>query len=341
MALKEMISKNLKVPYVYLKDKNKFLCENGVLFSREEYLAGLDLKEAYKERSENGELYDYKFARSTGFLRKLQDRSNVKYDTKQEEVPEVVVEKLSLKKKKDSTIITLCVFLSFTSLGSMYMSTLHTATYLYDYVDVISSWLMSACITSYCSTAFEVVLLFWERKKKFLPFVFGFLWVLVVTFSMVTTVSVFYDRFNFNEYKTQEDVTKESEEENRNREVINVLKEKEELLKDSIAQKKKDIEYRSSLEWGTRQQQKELEVLQKELNDIYSKKEELVTNTYQAVKEKKEVKIVKESLWAFLGRILHIDSGVLAFVMSVLSAIFINLISPFSFTVVMSLLTNE
>lgn len=343
MALKEMISKNLGVPYVYIRDKNKFLCENGVLFSREEYAAGINLKEEYEKRGKSGELYDYKYARSTGFLRKLQDRSNVKYDTKgsekqaEKEVP-AIKQKEKKEVKKDSLIM--CTLLSFTSLVSMYISTLHTATYLYDYVDVISSWLMSACITAYCSTAFEVCILFWERKNRFLPFVFGFLWILVVTFSMITTVSVFYDRFNFNEYKIQEVNSKENESENRNREILMVLKEKEVFLKDAIEQKKKDIEYRASLEWGTKTQQSELQELQKNLQHVYEQKQALVTETFKAATSEKETVIKKESLWSFLGRIFHIDSGILAFVMSVLSAIFINLISPFSFTVVMALLTD-
>lgn len=344
MALKEMVSKNLGVPYVYIKDKNKFLCENGVLFSREEYLNGINVKETYEKRSKSGDLYDYKFARSTGFLRKLQDRSNVKYDTKErvnkEEKEECTIKQKG-KKETAKTIVVMCTLLSFTSIVSMYISTLHTATYLYDYVDVISSWLMSACITAYCSTAFEVCILFWERKKRFLPFVFGFLWLLVVTFSMITTVSVFYDRFNFNEYAIQEVNIKETESEDRNRQILNVLKEKELLLKDAIQSKKDDIEYRASLEWGTKAQQKELQELQNELQSVYNQKQALVTETFKAAHIEKKDSIQKESLWSFLGRILKIDSGILAFVMSVLSAIFINLISPFSFTVVMALLTEQ
>ena len=36
MELKEYTSRHLGVPYVYLKDEKKYLCENGVVFTKEE-----------------------------------------------------------------------------------------------------------------------------------------------------------------------------------------------------------------------------------------------------------------------------------------------------------------
>ena len=41
--LEEKISKHLGKPYVYLPDQKKFLCQNGVLFSLEEYKKGIDI----------------------------------------------------------------------------------------------------------------------------------------------------------------------------------------------------------------------------------------------------------------------------------------------------------
>ena len=72
MELKEYTSRHLGVPYVYLKDEKKYLCENGVVFTKEEYLKGIDLNAEYKKRSKNGELYDYEFARKNGKLRLLE-----------------------------------------------------------------------------------------------------------------------------------------------------------------------------------------------------------------------------------------------------------------------------
>ena len=41
MALTEKTSRHLGVPYVYLPEQRKFLCQNGVLFTLEEYKKGI------------------------------------------------------------------------------------------------------------------------------------------------------------------------------------------------------------------------------------------------------------------------------------------------------------
>ena len=49
----------------------------------------------------------------------------------------------------------------------------------------------------------------------------------------------------------------------------------------------------------------------------------------------------KESLFAFLGRLMKIEGGVLEFIFSTMSAIFINIISPMSLTAVTELLKKR
>lgn len=48
--LEEKTSKNLGIPYVYLPDQKKFLCQNGVMFTLEEYHNGIDLNAEYERR---------------------------------------------------------------------------------------------------------------------------------------------------------------------------------------------------------------------------------------------------------------------------------------------------
>ena len=102
-------------------------------------------------------------------------------------------------KGKSRNIFLIILILTFASVCSMYESTLHTATYLFDYVDMISAWLLSTAVTAYNSSAFEVSVMFHTMKRNFMAFIFMLLWAMVTLFSMATTVSVFYDRFNFNE----------------------------------------------------------------------------------------------------------------------------------------------
>ena len=69
MALEEKISKHLGKPYIYLPKYKKFLCANGVVFTKEEY-RNIDMNAEYERREKEDELYDYIYAKNTGFLRK-------------------------------------------------------------------------------------------------------------------------------------------------------------------------------------------------------------------------------------------------------------------------------
>ena len=336
--LEEKISKNLGVPYIYLPDKRKFLCSNGVLFTMEEYKAGIDIKEEYEKRKKDDTLFDYTYAKSTGLLRKKRKLNNDNAEKKQDLKTDNTViktEKVTVKaEKSDKSVLVICLLLFFTSLVSMYISTLHTATYLFDYVDVFSAWLMSASVTAYNSTAFEVSVLFHTKKRNLIASIFMLLWVLVTLFSMVTTISVFYDMFNF----TESQIAEENREIDANKLSLDLLQKKEKDLRDSIDFKKKDIEYRQGKEFSTNAVRQELNKLQEELQKNLSLQQKVLEET-PIIAESNVNR--KESLFSFLGRNLGIEGNIIEFIMSTLSAIFVNLIAPLSLTAVTELLKQK
>ena len=336
--LEEKISKNLGVPYIYLPDKRKFLCSNGVLFTMEEYKAGIDIKEEYEKRKKDDTLFDYTYAKRTGLLRKKRKLSNDNAEKKQDLKTDNTViktEKVTVKaEKNDKSVLVICLLLFFTSLVSMYISTLHTATYLFDYVDVFSAWLMSASVTAYNSTAFEVSVLFHTKKRNLIASIFMLLWVLVTLFSMVTTISVFYDMFNF----TESQIVEENREIDANKLSLALLQKKEKDLRDSIDFKKKDIEYRQGKEFSTNAVRQELNKLQEELQKNLSLQQKVLEET-PIIAESSVNR--KESLFSFLGRNLGIEGNIIEFIMSTLSAIFVNLIAPLSLTAVTELLKQK
>lgn len=238
------------------------------------------------------------------------------------------------EEKQGFSVMFIVALLGLTSLISGYISTLHTATYLYDYVDVFSAWLMSASVTAYNATAFEVSVIFKSKRRFGLAFVFITLWAMVTLFSMATTVSVFYDRFNFIE--TQ--IALENKQTDSNKLALELLQKKESDLRESIEFKKKDIEYRQEKDYATTAVRTELNELQEELQKNLSEQQQLLQETPE-VTEKAAKR--KESLFAFLGRLMKIEGGVLEFIMSTLSAIFVNLISPLSLTAVTELLKKR
>ena len=367
--LEEKISKHLGQPYIYLKDKRKLLCANGVLFTLEEFRKGIDVNAEYERRAKEDMLYDYAYAKNTGLLRKKRGYAKKQEDNESNQQEEVVLQdggqqvsenipdepkaerekiiqansnnevgrrnrdtndRQEEAKGKSRSSFLIILILAFASVCSMYESTLHTATYLFDYVDMISAWLLSTAVTAYNSSAFEVSVMFHTMKRNFMAFIFMLLWAMVTLFSMATTVSVFYDRFNFNETQiAQENKTVDS-----NKLGLELLRTKEKDLREAIEFKKKDIEYRQEREYATTAVRLELENLQKELQENLTEQQKLLEETPEVMEEKLQR---KESLFAFLGRLIGLEGGILEFIMSTLSAIFINLIAPLSLTAVIEL----
>ena len=372
--LEEKVSKHLGVPYIEIQHEGelKYLCSNGVLFTDSEYKNYTDLSVEYTRREKEDMLFDYNYAKSTGLLRKkrgygqpseqISDNTERSASgdslpsTKPESLEEVQEERSSgdnaetrtkldkqeeIKGKIENGNVSdgravgfIIALLAFTSLISGYISTLHTATYLYDYVDMISAWLMSASVTAYNATAFEVSVIFKSKKRYGLTFVFIMLWGMVTLFSMATTVSVFYDRFNF----TETQIAEENKQADSNKLALELLQKKESDLRESIEFKKKDIEYRQERDYATTAVRTELNKLQEELQTNLTEQQSILETTPEITEETLKR---KESLFAFLGRILHIEGGVLEFIMSTLSAIFVNLISPLSLTAVTELLNKR
>lgn len=360
--LEEKISKHLGVPYIEIKHEGelKYLCSNGVLFTDSEYKNYTDLSLEYERREKEGKLYDFAYAKSTGVLRKKRNTDKKKEEIKksdknvQEESDNFesvlgrnntnISDNFIVRKYNDTcirqntnsskSVLVICILLGFTSLISMYISTLHTATYLTDYADLISAWFMSASVTAYNSTAFEVSVLFKNNKRYFMSALFMLLWIFVTLFSMATTVSVFYDSFNFNEYQ----IAQENKGADSNKLALEMLQKKETDLREAISFKKKDIEYRQEHDYATTSVRNELTKLQEELQTNLTEQQSILETTPEIIEETLKR---KESLFAFLGRILHIEGGVLEFIMSTLSAIFVNLISPLSLTAVTELLNKR
>lgn len=381
----EKISKHLGKPYIYLKDRKKFLCSNGVLFTLEEFKNGIDINAEYERRAKEDMLYDYNYCKNTGILRKKRgyakkveagevlsqdveklqksetsensrhnnENNNPEWNRDgdiQRSVSDTELSRASEREWEDTfsrrfgsvpdrpekaernnrNVFLIILILAFASVCSMYESTLHTATYLFDYVDMVSAWLLSTAVTAYNSSAFEVSVMFHNMKRNFMAFIFMLLWAMVTVFSMATTVSVFYDRFNFNE--TQ--IAQENKAVDSNKLGLELLRTKEKDLREAIDFKKKDIEYRQEHDYATTAVRLELENLQKELQENLSEQQELLEETPEVMEEKLQR---KESLFAFLGRMIGLEGGILEFIMSTLSAIFINLISPMSLSAVIEL----
>ena len=99
MKLKEKTSERLGIKYVYLPDVKKFLCENGVMFTLEEYKNGIAINDEYEKRAKEDNLYDYVYAKSTGLLRKK--RGYAKISQREDSSPDRPEQSISTEDKKE------------------------------------------------------------------------------------------------------------------------------------------------------------------------------------------------------------------------------------------------
>lgn len=314
----ELISRNLSVPFVTIFDAKLgkcYLCSNGVMFTDTEYKAGINLKAEYKARARKGDVYDYEHAKKTGELIRAQ---------KPEKEPS--------EHNKNNHYFIIAGLLALTSVISMYISTLHTADYLTEYTGLGSAWLMSASVTAYNSTALEVAVIFKKRQRYLLTCLFLFLWGCVTFFSMATTVSVFYDRYNFIEIG----VTESNEELDTRVMQMQILQERADDLKSAIEFKRADITYRQEKDYSTTAVRTELFELEKELSKVQTQMQELASEGSVT-----ETAVRRETFFSFIARLAGINAELLEFIMSTLSAIFINLIAPLSLTACTELVNNE
>lgn len=306
--MKETISNNLGIPYV--KHEGLYICNSGVAFTDSEVKEhGSDsawFRKEHERRLSEGNLYDY---------RKAKEGVAVMSD------------------RKTFMVMFIIVSLTLTSFASMYISTLQTAQYLFDYMNVATSWILSGIITVYCSVAFEVVIMFWKDRKKALATVFALLWLLVCSFSIFTAVSVFYDRFNFN---TIEDIRENSRDTSYEYE-LEALKVQEQTLRDDIQFLKDEIEYRRMRDYATNSRMLELEEVQTQLQENLEAQNALVREHSVTMSAKDNTVVEKESFTNFIGRTYGVDGGVLNFIISTLPAVFVNLIAPFTLCIVTTL----
>jgi len=247
-----------------------------------------------------------------------------------------------INKKKLNTnnwIIVLRYILLTIGVGATYMSIYYSDNWLREFLNPFRALLLATIMVTFAVSAFELIILFFQRKRYFLIFVFSFLWAIVTIFSMVSTVAGQYnariEKLN-TQYKQEKLVTDndrkykeytEQKEEflDRKKILTNDIKQLQNILgqyvtKEMIEENKKQY---TNFRWRFYQSKKEL-------NQISKKLKNLRKNT--------NIKIVKKNspdFYLWMSRIFRWRADMIQFWLSVFPAMFIDLIAPISFAIVM------
>ncbi len=322
------------------------------------------LKDYYK-KYEQFPQFDY-IEFHTGFerheiislLRELEDKGMVKRKYAKRTIPETKLQtETTLQEKTVQTVSTIMnkipkkvninILLFFKVIavivGSIasFLSVYFTYLWLKYTLNDVFSFLLSFSMILFSIIAFQAIILFKTRKKYFLVGLFFVLWVIVLLFSMSSTVAGQYNKL----LQTKIEKQKNNIEDNNKILLYNEYEEKIKELKidlESVRKEReklqeflneckmnskeyKDLNYRIYLK-NTR-----IDYLRGHIQKMKNKKIELLQNDVK-------LNVVKDvSFFDWVSSILNINTNIIQFWLSLFPAVFIDIVAPLSFALVMFL----
>jgi len=332
--MREKVSNILGVRYVVV-DRH-FVTQPGVAFSFQEVEENTpeNIKRMYKERLSSGDIYDYTYAKTTGFLRRKKGYFK-EYSVADTDNKNSVVNLFGF----GSLIFFLVAALITVGVGAIYMSFRYTSQYLQEYLDKYSAMILSFTMAVFATSAFEVAVILWQHHKaRAMPSILLALWFCVTVFSMNSTMAV-----NYNGYRIMKQQSLEAKsEENSGRlllpvidEQINTVARQIDVMEQSI---NNYIGTEGYSEWRA-------SVMRKELEELVSKRDVLVVEKKEILSKTPEAAIIEDTTertyFDSVAEITNMKPETFSFILNAFPAIFIDLIAPFSFAAALMLLGDK
>ena len=183
--LNEKSSTALDCNYVSIENKG-FLVDSGVLISTEEStLKSSKIQELINHRIEANDVYDYAYGKTTGFLRR---RPTIK---KEREAPVIVKQKIRITEK--SIISYLALVVAFMALVLSFMfSYLHQIKYF----ETLASVVFASVIVIFNTIALPLSIMFFKKRGKhiLLGCLVIVLWIPCMLYSITNMLDIMYDR---------------------------------------------------------------------------------------------------------------------------------------------------
>ena len=179
--LNEKSSTALDCNYVSIENKG-FLVDSGVLISTEEStLKSSKIQELINQRIEANDVYDYAYGKTTGFLRRRPTR----------EAPVIVKQKIRITEK--SIISYLALVVAFMALVLSFMfSYLHQIKYF----ETLASVVFASVIVIFNTIALPLSIMFFKKRGKhvLLGCLVIVLWIPCMLYSITNMLDIMYDR---------------------------------------------------------------------------------------------------------------------------------------------------
>lgn len=272
---------------------------------------------------------------------------------KQSPVIPVQSKKKGKKKKKDRPDILLIVIrivMAIIGMGASWLSMYYTRIWLLEFLPASLASLLSSIMILFSVAAFETLLIFWANRKMFPIVIFSFVWVVVLVFSVMSTIAGQYNA----RVTKREEITIERTEITHARLTLESYDSEEKELLESLAEKRIELKASQVLfsQFDTLEQRKEdwrfywntkramndstlqIEKLQAQIKEVRETKRQLLKQSQQSagiVQETEE--LVYASFYVWLSEVLKAKPMMIQFWLSIFPAVFIDIIAPLSISI--------
>lgn len=241
-------------------------------------------------------------------------------------------------------------------MGAAYLSIWYTGKWMLEFLKPFLAYMLSTIMVLFSIIVFEVIIILLKNRQIIIIFILSVLWLIVLLFSMVSTIAGQYNQRITNENidiiesadilidKKHYDLLLEEEKEIK----INIDNKKQELkIFQGIMKNFKTIEDREKdkwLYWDTYEKIKKINSeIEKKRDELKNKRDEIKTY-FKEKKDEQEIvgaiedtQIKNKPFYEWISEIIKAEVRFIEFWMSVFPAIFIDIIAPLALAISMFL----
>ena len=326
----------------YIEGKNKIIMESGIILTPSEFVATTMMSKEevgalMQEMTDREDRYkfDYKYALTTGILRHFQKKPEGNQRKSEENFPKTAENVANLQKSKVrrriSPALVILFVMCITGLLSALMSAYHTTVAMAIFgrprlVGLVTGTVM----VLFSATAFTAARWFWQEKGfvRWFAIVFILLGLMVIAYSMLSTLVVNYNAWSAIDTEQKEEVAGNSEE-------LNAYNYRIQLKESELAELQADIDtlsaeadYWKDKSWRRYDElSNQLNAQRQKITDVRSELSELISGKPQAAAKAGNE---KEDVFTFLSGFVRIQPKTLRLFMQAVPAMFFDIIAPFA-----------
>lgn len=251
----------------------------------------------------------------------------------------------SMGKRSDILLIVIRIVMAIIGMGASYLSMYYTRIWLLEFLSPFLSTLLSTIMILFSVAAFETLLIFWANQKIFPIMIFSVVWIIVLIFSMMSTIAGQYN----SRISNREEITTERTEITHARLTLELYDSEEKELLESLAEKRIELKASQILfsQFDTLEQRKEdwrfywntkkamndstlqIEKLQAQIKEVREIKRQLLKQSQQSAGIVEETKkLIYASFYVWMGEVLKARPMMIQFWLSIFPALFIDIIAP-------------